>query len=76
MPGNFVESQILVDNWASQKIDDTGNWELAHTKGFKLLVQWVQTRQELGLPKLCLKLTSSPGNLLDAEEISLLCKEL
>ncbi|KAI6106480.1 hypothetical protein EV401DRAFT_2008421 [Pisolithus croceorrhizus] len=74
--GNLVESQKPADGWASlERLTipvNLGNC----IEDFDLLLQWLETRQEFGLPKLHVKLTGCSDIWLDPTELYILCSKL
>ncbi|KAI6095641.1 hypothetical protein F5141DRAFT_1206202 [Pisolithus sp. B1] len=74
--GNPVGSQKPVDDWASlERLTiplNTGN----RIEDFDLLLQWLEIRQEFGLPKLHVKLTGRSDIRLDPTELYILCSKL
>ncbi|KAI6101493.1 hypothetical protein EDD16DRAFT_1649457 [Pisolithus croceorrhizus] len=75
IPGKFMGSRSPVDNWVSlERLTISDFFDYMHS--FEPLVQWLKIRQELGLPKLYVKLAGHPEDLLDAEELSIICRRL
>ncbi|KAI6102494.1 hypothetical protein EDD16DRAFT_1645921 [Pisolithus croceorrhizus] len=75
IPGNSMGSRSPVDNWVSlERLTISDFFDYMHA--FEPLVQWLETRQELGLPKLHVELAGHPEDLLDAEELSTICRRL
>ncbi|KIN98016.1 hypothetical protein M404DRAFT_866061 [Pisolithus tinctorius Marx 270] len=73
-PGKFVGSQTPANSWASLESlgifipEDFRN----HIEKFDQLTQWLEMRQESGLPKLHVKFTGNPNVPLNPTDLSLL----